>query len=891
MPVLIQRVMNWVPAIVQSNCMFKSSFLREGLNFRLLLQSCINHFFMRNLFLICLLSVVFCMSLSAQKKKRFDEKQLHIKWELMTNHYQNTATVLSAFTFSNKSKTVFPSKGWTIYFNSSVDMDAAATDAVTISHVNGDIYQITPTASFKPILPNDSVRIEYISKGVIINQTAAPSGLYIVWDNDAVNGYSLSGFSILPLVNTTTGLVTTEKIYKQNSSIKDIPLNKLPRIFPTPVFCKEQEGEFVLDADVTIQTDPLFAKEAAYLSNELGSMFGKKNMITAAGAGGKKIVLQKATMSEEAYRLSVTNDGIIITASAGAGIFYGIQSLRSLIPAAAWKGKQSSIKISAIEVQDAPRFGYRSLMLDVARNFKPKAEIYRILDLMALYKMNVFHFHFSDDEGWRIEIPSLPELTEIGAKRGHTLDSKTMLPASYGAGPVPGKTLGSGYYTRSEFIEILRYANERHIQVIPEIESPGHSRAAIKAMYARYEKLMQQGNKEEAEKYLLNDMNDKSVYKSAQQWTDNVMCVALPSVYTFLDKVIDELSFMYKEAAVPLTTIHVGGDEVPAGAWEKSPLCQQLIQNDPSVNETNDLWYYYFNKVNRIIQSKGLFLSGWEEVGMRKTKTDGVNTMIVNPRMANDNIQLHVWNNMVGWGAEDLPYRLANAGYKVVLSPVSNNYFDLAYYKSPDEPGYYWGGFQDIDKPFYFIPFDYYKTSKEDAAGNPVDASYFVGKDRLTEFGESNIVGVQGLMWAENLRSVDQLEYLLLPKLLGIAERAWAKNPEWAVTKDKVKFRDLYNDAWSEFVNVVGKKELPRLDYLSGGFNYRIPTAGAVVENGAVHANLQLPGLTIRYTTDGAEPTVNSQPYQSAITEKGVIKLKVFDGRGRGSRTTAIQNN
>jgi len=742
---------------------------------------------MRNLFLICLLLFSSCALVSAQKKKRFDEKQLCIKWELIANHYQNTATVLSAFTFSNISKTVFPSKGWTIYFNSSIDMESAATNGVNISHVNGDIYQITPTASFTSIQPNDSVRIEYISKGMIINQTAAPSGLYIVWDNDAVNGYSLINFSRIALVNTTAGLVTAEKIYKQNSVIKDIPFSKLPKIFPTPVFCKEQNGEFVLDADVNIQTDPLFIKEAAYLSNELGSMFGKKNVTTAANAGGKKIILQKAVMSEEAYQLSVTDKAIVITASTGAGIFYGIQSLRSLMSAAAWNGKQTSIKISAVEVQDAPRFGYRSLMLDVARNFKPKAEIFRILDLMALYKMNVFHFHFSDDEGWRIEIPSLPELTVIGAKRGHTPDSKTMLPASYGAGPVPGKTLGTGYYTRNEFIEILKYANERHIQVIPEIESPGHSRAAIKAMDARYEKLMQQGNKEEAEKYLLRDMNDKSVYRSAQQWTDNVMCVALPSVYTFLDKVMDELSFMYKEAAAPLTTIHIGGDEVPAGAWEKSPICQQLIQNDSSVIETNDLWYYYFKKVNQLIQSKGLFLSAWEEAGMRKTKKDGETAMIVNPRMANDNMQLHVWNNMVGWGSEDLPYRLANAGYKVVLSPVSNNYFDLAYYKSPDEPGYYWGGFQDIDKPFYFIPFDYYKTSKEDAAGNPVDASCFVGKDRLTDFGESNIVGIQGLMWAENLRSIDQLEYLLLPKLLGIAERAWAKNPEWAVIKDKVK--------------------------------------------------------------------------------------------------------
>jgi hexosaminidase len=347
---------------------------------------------------------------------------------------------------------------------------------------------------------------------------------------------------------------------------------------------------------------------------------------------------------------------------------------------------------------------------------------------------------------------------------------------------------------------------------------------------------------------------------------------------------------MYKAAGAPITSIHMGGDEVPAGAWEKSPICQQLIQADAVLENTNDLWYYYYNKVNKIIQSKGLFVSGWEEVGMRKTKLDGANTMIVNPKMANDRFQLHVWNNMVGWGAEDLPYRLANAGYKVVLSPVSNNYFDLAYHKSPDEMGYYWGGFQDVDKPFYFIPYNYYKTSKENAAGNPIDKSYFIGKDRLTDFGKSNIVGIQGLLWSENVRSVAIMEYLLLPKLLGLAERAWAKDPEWATENNPEQFQLKYNDAWSSFVNTVGKRELPKLDYYAGGFKYRIPPVGLSIVNGKVSANSQFPGLTIRYTTDGSDPTTSSKLYESPMDDKGNILFKAFDSRGRGSRTTSIKN-
>lgn len=843
---------------------------------------------MRHKFLIGLIfSLCILSSSKAQSNKPFEENDIQISWKLITNAFQQKNQFFGAFVINNNSNQPFPASGWTIYFNSSFEIPTADLPiGIHVTHVNGDIYKISPNAIFKTIQPKTSVEIAYSSNGLLINRTVAPSGLYIVWDNDPVNGYTIANYSIPELKNNTNGLITPEKIYQQNSIIKPISDDKIAKILPTPVSYKTLSGTFSLTGNFAIQSDPLFKAAANYLTHSLNKL-----MVSSSGNSPKStIILQKVDMPKEAYQLLVSPQQVVIKAGSGAGIFYGIQSLFALMPSNVWREQQNQILIEAAEVNDAPRFGYRSLMFDVARNFKSKADIFRLLDVMALYKLNVFHFHFSDDEGWRIEIPSLPELTTIGAKRGHTLNSKTMLPPSYAAGPVPGKTMGSGYYTRADFIEILRYAAERYIEVIPEIESPGHSRAAIKAMDARYEKFMQQGNKLEAEKYLLRDKNDQSVYSSAQQWTDNVMCVALPSVYTFIDKVVNELLLMYKEAGAPLSSIHMGGDEVPAGAWEKSPICQQLIQASSNLNNTNDLWYYYYNKVNKIIQSKGLFVSGWEEVGMRKTKLEGENAMIVNPRMANDNFQLHVWNNMVGWGSEDLPYRLANAGYKVVLSPVSNNYFDLAYNKSPDEMGYYWGGFQDIDKPFYFIPYNYYKTAKENAAGNPIDQSYFVGKDRLTDFGKSNIVGLQGLLWSENVRSIAILDYLLLPKLLGLAERAWAKDPEWATENNPEKQQLKYNQAWSEFVHTVGKRELPKLNYYAGGFGYRIPTVGALVKDGKVSANIQFPGLFIRYTTDGTEPTTSSKIYELPIDVKGLIQFKAFDSKGRGSRTTSIEN-
>ncbi|MEI6747879.1 MAG: family 20 glycosylhydrolase [Bacteroidota bacterium] len=838
------------------------------------------------LFMLLLSTPVF-----SQKGLLFDENNIEITWELLSNNYNKEHLNLSSLTIKNTGKDILPSSGWTIYFNYNRELfPALATGPFVISHVNGDIYQLKPSAKFTGLKPDDSLLITYISDGSILNFTAAPCGMYIVWDANPIKGMTLNNYINKPIRDTTIAFVTPEDTYNKNKLIYDIPFQSLPKIFPTPVLITEGSGEFILDTNVRIVADPSFSGEANYLSDELNLIIGKKLTIIPASQSSKEIVLSRAPLAQEAYQLDILPGRIVIAASSGAGIFYGIQSLKSCMPVTAWKKNQTSVNLPVVHVEDEPRFGFRSLMLDVARNFQPKAELLKVIDLMSLYKLNTLHLHFCDDEGWRIEIPSLPELTEVGGRRGHTLNSKEFLPASYGAGPEPGHMPASGYYSRSEFIEILKFATERHIRVIPEIESPGHSRAAIKAMDLRYSRFIEQGDKAEALRFLLRDLKDESRYKSAQLWTDNVMCVALPSTYSFIEKVVDELIEMYNEAGAPLTTIHLGGDEVPEGAWEHSPACNALIANNPVVRSIDDLWYYYFNKTDEILKKRNLALSGWEEIAMRKSIIRGEKHYIPNPDFVDRDFRVHVWNNGIGWGSEDLPYRLANAGYNVVLSCVSNLYFDLAYEKSPEEPGYYWGGFIDTDKPFYFIPYNYYRNIKEDTEGNPIDPSMFNGKDRLTDFGKSNIIGIQGQLFAENLRSTSVLEYLLLPKLLALAERAWASDPYWAQENDKEKRMSLYNNSWSVFVNTLGKKELPRLDYYPGGLNYRIPPIGAIVDNGKVHANIQLPGFIIRYTTDGTEPTTASRTYFVPVSEKRLITFCAFAKNGRKGRSIRIWN-
>lgn len=244
------------------------------------------------------------------------------------------------------------------------------------------------------------------------------------------------------------------------------------------------------------------------------------------------------------------------------------------------KGQGETLRLQAVSVHDYPDLLYRGQMLDIVRSFTTTENLKKLIDITASYKLNTFHFHFSDDEGWRLEIPGLEELTSVGARRGHTTDETEYLYPAYENGYDPNApTSGNGFYSRAEFIDLLRYAAERHVQVIPEIESPGHARAAITAMKARYEKYIGL-NPEKATEYMLHDPQDSSRYISAQWYTDNVMNVAMPSTYRFIEKVVREIKEMYREAGVPLTTIHVGGDEVAEGAWSGSPLCMQLMKRE-----------------------------------------------------------------------------------------------------------------------------------------------------------------------------------------------------------------------------------------------------------------------------------------------------------------------
>jgi hexosaminidase len=825
---------------------------------------------------------------SCKEHEKFDASRVELEWKFINNETSGPPQFKAALILSNRSESNLPPGDWKLYFNLRYhghDL-ASETPDFELVHVSGELFFIRPTESFIGLQSGESVEINYKGKRLIANYQDIPSGLFWVNDSSPEVAIALTNPSLSDSTRETLPKANAEKIYASNASITDIPLDKLPRVFPTPLRYEETNESFELSDNTLIGSDPSFWSEGKYLADELQKILGTKPKPIQSIVPGSNIHLRKKNLGPEAYELTISKNEIVIEANDGAGIFYGIQSLKTCIPADAWKNTKKAIEIKGVHVVDKPRFPFRAFMLDVARNFQSKEEILKVLEIMSLYKLNVFHFHLSDDEGWRLEIPGIPELTEVGAKRGFPFDNNQQLHPSYGSGP-SAKPAGNGYYTREDYIDIVRYAAVRHIRVVPEIESPGHARAAIKAMEYRHRKYLNENNSVEANRYLLSDSADQSRYLSAQYFRDNVMNVALPSTYTFIEKVIDELISMHREAGSPLTAIHMAGDEVPFGSWEKSPAVASFLQTNPSIKPGKGLWSYYFERIKKIVRARDLEIYGWQELVVG-TQAEDDSKHIINPEFVSDDLQVDAWWNM--YGNEDIPYKLANTGYKTVMTCFDHFYFDLAYNESFNEPGDAWIGFLDINRIYSFIPYDYYRNFKTDVRGKVHSQDFFKDKELLSEKGKQNIMGVQGALWGENLISADLMEYLLVPRLLALAERAWSPDPDWVKEKNPERSQQLYDHSLSIFFNALGKRELPRLDYYNGGINYRIPTPGATVRDENILANVQLPGFVIRYTTDNSEPDSTSTVYTSPIPNGPSIKLRAFDQRGRASETVVIQS-
>jgi hexosaminidase len=745
---------------------------------------------------------------------------------------------------------------WRIYFHSVRRIDAITAHGLHLKHLQGDLHEIAPTADFVGLASGANVDIVYAASSAQVSYTdfmprafIAQPGLQVaVFANTDTE--NVARF-VAPLTKPEQQLrasddlypiATASSRYQQNLAVNQAAakVDVSPKIIPTPATITYRKGTATLDNSWQIHFAGRLSGEAAYLAEQLKTYgLNLGSIASHLPVSGKVIELSidKSLGNTEGYRLNITADRITVIGGDNAGAFYGVQSLLSLLP----PESAASHSVPQLSATDAPRYTWRGMHYDMGRNFHGKEYTLRLIEQMARYKLNKLHLHLTEDEGWRLEIPGLPELTDVGAHRCFDLTEQRCLLTQLGTGPHKSGS-GNGYYTAADFIEIIKFASARHIEVVPEIDMPGHARAAIKSMEARYNRLMKEGKKAEAERYLLSDPQDKSRYISIQNYTDNAINVCLPSTYAFADKVIYEIQQMYRKAGARLTTFHMGGDEVGSGAWTASPACEALFTNgEQGIAGVADLKPYFVSKLAQLTHMRGLALAGWEDGLMY----DPVNTFN-RAQFANKHVLANAWDNIWEWGVADRAYRLANAGYEPILSPATHMYFDHPYEAHPDERGYYWATrYTDTAKVFGFMPDNLYANADKTRMGEPIDnLEALVGRPMPALEKPENLRGLQGQVWTETIRTGEQMEQMIYPRLISLAERAWHK-AQWEGDKPDAAARER---DWARHAVQLSRKELPKLSRLGGDFY--LPPPGAKIVNGKLTANSALPGLEIEYSTD-----------------------------------------
>ena len=483
-------------------------------------------------------------------------------------------------------------------------------------------------------------------------------------------------------------------------------------IIPMPASLQQQEGRFLLSSSSSFYAPTPEAKTiaeffAAKLKNSTGFNFA---IADAEKDGGISLLIDPAMeINEEGYRLDVTPQGVKIQAKTPQGVFYGMQSFLQLLPAEVESPSVvKNIEWSApcVSIDDAPRFAYRGMMLDPCRHFIPVENVKKQLDVLSLFKINTFHWHLTDDQGWRIEIKKYPKLTEIGSKR---IDGEG---TEYG-----------GFYTQEEIKDIVAYAAERFITVIPELETPGHELAAISA----YPELSCKGQ--------------PTTPRIIWGVEDIVMCPGKEDMFKFLEDVVEEMVPLF-----PGTYFHIGGDECPKSSWKNCPACQARIKAEGLKTDKNHtaeerLQSYVIQRMEKMLAKHGKKIIGWDEI-----LEGGI------PQRA----------TVMSWRGEKGGIHAAKAGYDVIMSPNIYMYFNCFQFK---------GNGRKIGNPNRVI------TLEKVYNYHPVP-------EALTADEAKHIKGVQANLWTEYMSALDEMEYMLYPRVAALSEVAWSKKEH----KDYGKF-------------------------------------------------------------------------------------------------------
>jgi hexosaminidase len=510
--------------------------------------------------------------------------------------------------------------------------------------------------------------------------------------------------------------------YAQNTNPKNnsITTTKEIAIIPQPVSLTRNTGQFSLPETVTIEapSGQEVKTVVSYLQDRLAKPTGRSVTISNASPQATIRLLlnqpQNTAIGQEGYQLSIAPGGVTIRANQAAGLFYGVQTLLQLLP----KEIESDSLIQnvawqapCVDITDYPRFGWRGLMFDVSRHFFTKEQVKDYIDQMVRYKYNLLHLHLSDDEGWRIEIKGLPKLTEVGAWRvnkvgyfGNFSPPTPDEPRDYG-----------GFYTQEDIKELVQYAKERFVNILPEIDVPGHSLAII----ASYPELSCTPG---AEKYGVRSgekIMDWSKHPPLAL-VDNTLCPANEKVYGFLDQVITQLAQLF-----PFEYIHMGGDECPKNFWQKSPEIKALMQRE-GLKTMDQVQSYFTKRVEKIVASKGKKFIGWDEI-LQGGIAPGAAVMS--------------WRGMKG-GIE-----AAKMGHEVVMSPTDFAYLDYMQADPIIEPRIY--ASLRLNKAYQFEPLP-----------QGVDPKFIKG-------GQANL-------WTEQVYNMRHAQYMTWPRGMAIAESVWS---------------------------------------------------------------------------------------------------------------------
>ena len=482
---------------------------------------------------------------------------------------------------------------------------------------------------------------------------------------------------------------------------KETPKSMEPNIIPKPLSQKVEQGVFILNEKSNLIIDDELSDVSNYFESYLKETyqleFSKNESI-------KKIIfkIDKSITGEEGYHLKIAKNKILILSKSSKGAFYAVQSLIQLLPI---KTAVKSFAIQCLEIKDAPRFSYRGMHLDVGRHFFSVAFIKKYINLMAMLKMNTFHWHLTEDQGWRIEIKKYPKLQEIAAFRNETLIGH------YSDQPqkFDGKKYG-GFYTQEEIKDIVKYASERQITIIPEIEMPGHSQAAL----AAYPELG-----------CTSVSSTRKQIEVATKWGvfEDIYCPK-ETTFKFLEDVIDEVITLF-----PGKYIHIGGDEAPKTKWKKCAHCQKLIKKE-NLKDEHGLQSYFITRMEKYINSKGKQIIGWDEIlegGLAPNAT------------------------VMSWRGTNGAVEAAKQKHNVILTPNSHSYFDHYQSDSPDEPLAI-GGFLPLEKVYSF---------------NPIP-------DELNENEAKYVLGAQGNVWTEYMQTPEKVEYMAFPRAIALSEVVWS---------------------------------------------------------------------------------------------------------------------